>query len=182
MKRLILICILTAGISAVAQEPMSYPDMLASTKEIKLPDSLSFDFTAEEITSLDSVTTRKWFPQLLSAGANKFKNKTYGLMGKISSGNNFDLLVLVEEKKRADSSGIVITYLVSMKKTGEYISSLKAAVSGTKKKTGYNISSWLYKDLKLVQDAKITVNDQQYDDLTYYRINNGGRFIIYTND
>ena len=182
MKRLILICIFTGGISAVAQEPMNYPDLLASTKEIRLPDSLCFDFTAEEITPLDSVTTKKWFPQLLSAGANKFKNKTYGLMGKISSGNNFDLLVVLEEKKRADSSGIAITYLVSMKKTGEYISSLKAAVAGTKKKTGYNISSWLYKDLKLVQDAKITVNDQLYDDLTYYKINNSGRFIIYTND
>ena len=182
MKRFILICLLTACINAVAQEPMNYQDLLASTKEIRLTDSLCFNFSSNDLTVLDSMTTKRWFPQILSAGANKFKNKTYALTGKISTGNNFDLLVLLEEKKRSDSTGIVITYLVSMKKNGEYISSLKAAVSGTKKKTGYNITSWLYKDLKLVQDSKITVNDQSYDDLTYYKINNGGRFIIYTNE
>jgi 2-keto-4-pentenoate hydratase len=129
---------------------------------------------------LDSNTVTKWFPQLLSAGANKFKSKSYSLLGKITTGDKFDLLVLLEDKKRSDSSEIQVTYLITTKKNGDYIASLKAAVNGTKKKSGssYNISSWLYPDLKLVQDSRIMANNQSYNDMVSYKISNGGRFIL----
>jgi len=185
MKHLIPACICTVALAftsnAQAQEALSYEDMLSGTKEIRITDSLNFSAAPDETISLDSVTVTKWFPQLLSTGANKFKNKTYSLLGKITTEDKFDMLLLLEDKKRTDSSEIQVTYLITTKKNGDYIASIKAAVTGTKKKSGYfyNISSCLYSDLKIVQDSRImTNNNLSYNDMVSYRISNGGRFII----
>jgi hypothetical protein len=180
MKRLILISFLTSGMMASAQEPLSYPDMLSGIREINLADSLNFETDPEEVTALDSLTVKKWFPQVLPSTANnKFKNRKFSLVGKITSQENFDLLVLLEEKRRSDSTGTQVVYLISAKKTGDYIASLKAAVSGSKKRTGYNISSCLYKDYRIVQDSKMTVDNKAINDMVYYKINAGGRFVSY---
>jgi len=185
MKLLIPACITTVVLAFCTsnvrgQEALSYEQMLSGTREIIISDSLNFESTEDATVSLDTITVKKWFTQLLSTGSNKFKNKTYSLIGKITSGDKFDLLVLQEDKKRTDSSEIQVTYLITTKKNGDYIASLKAAVKGTKKKSGnyYNVSSCLYSDLKLVQDSKITTNNQSYNDMVSYRITNGGRFII----
>lgn len=180
MKHLILSLLLTGSLVAGAQGPLSYTELLAISKEISLSDSLLFQHTQEESQPLDSSTVKKWFPQLLPAGANnKFKNRLFSLTGKITSHENFDLLIVTEEKKKSDSSGTRVIYLVSVKKSGEFIASLKAAVSGTKKKTGYHISSCLYKDYKIVQDSRITTNSLSYNDMAWYKINATGRFISY---
>lgn len=178
MKTLILLCLICCRPFLYAQSPLSYPELLESTKEIDLADSLHFDTNPGEVTSIDSVTVKKWFRQVLPATAtNKFKNRSFALVGKITTHQNFDLLLLLEEKTRKDSTGTQIVYLVSAKKNGDYIASLQAAVGGTKKKTAYNISSCLYRDYKIVQDSRITINDKAYNDMAWYRINAGGRFI-----
>jgi hypothetical protein len=101
------------------------------------------------------------------------------LIGKLTAAENFDLLVLLEKKRRSDSTGTQIIYLISTRKTGEFIASLKAAVGGTRKRTGYNISSCLYKDYRIIQDSKITVDNKAINDMVYYKINSGGRFVSY---
>lgn len=180
MKRLILFSLLVSGLVGSAQEPVSYAEMLSGTREISLADSLNFDTNPEEVTALDSSTVKKWFPQLLPANANnKFKNRKFSLAGKITTQQNFDLLVLLEEKRRSDSTGTQVVYLISSKKTGEYIASLKAAVSGSKKRTGYHIASCLYKDYRIIQDSKMTVDNKAINDLVFYKINAGGRFVSY---
>ncbi len=181
MKRFVLICFIAATLPAKAQEAISYIDLLAKASEINISDSLVFDTEPGAYTPIDSLTMKKWFPQLLSSGANKFKNKTYSIFGKITYNENFDLLLILEEKRKNDSTGIRISYLISVKKTGEYIQSIKAAVNGTKKKTDYNISSCMYKGNKIVQDSRISTEALVYDDMTNYRINAGGRFIMLIN-
>ena len=99
----------------------------------------------------------------------------------MTSNTNFDLLLMVEEKKRSDSSNVQVIYLITSKKDGKYISSLEVAVTGAKKRSSYNTSSWLYKDLKIMKDSKMTINDKPMNDLAFYKINNGGRFILYPN-
>ncbi len=181
MKLLILAVVMATCTSIVrGQEALSYEEMLTGTKEITISDSLNLSNEEDATFSLDSTTVKKWFAQLLSAGSNKFKNKSYSLLGKITTGDKYDLLVLQEDKKRMDSSEIQVTYLITTKKNGDYIASLKAAVKGSKKKSGnyYNVSSCLYSDLKLVQDSKITTNNQSYNDMVSYRITSGGRFIL----
>lgn len=180
MKRLILIGLLTSSHYAFTQEPVSYNQLLETTKEIDLSDSLHFNAAPEEVFAIDSNTMKKWFPQILPVNAgNKFKNRVFSLAGKITTHSNFDLLVIMEEKRRNDSSGTQVVYLISVKKTGDYIASLKAAVAGTKKKTGYNITSCLYKDYKIIQDSRIIIDDKAYNDMAYYKINTGGRFVSY---
>lgn len=180
MKRLILVGLLSGSMYAFAQEPVSYTQLLETTKEIDLSDSLQFSTVSEESLAIDSNTMKKWLPQILPANAgNKFKNRTFSLAGKITTHHNFDLLVIMEEKRRSDSSGTQVVYLVSVKKTGDYIASLKAAVAGTKKKTGYNITSCLYKDYKIIQDSRIIIDEKAYNDMAYYKINTGGRFVSY---
>jgi hypothetical protein len=163
-----------------AQLPLTYEQLLENTPEISFTDSLLIDAQIKEIPALDSVTVKKWFSAVLPAGSkNRLRNRTYATVGKITSQPNFDLFVLLEEKKKADSSGIQVVYFITLKKDGQFIAKLEAAVNGERKQSGYNITTLLCKDYKIVQDSRITVNDRSYTDMTYYRINGGGRFILY---
>lgn len=179
MKRSLLIVILSSFLQANAQQEPGYDDLLKKVNEISLTDSLHINVTPSHLLLLDSSVVKKWFSPLLGlAKNNRLKNRNYYLAGKITSHDNFDLLFLLEEKKKSDSSNVQVVHLVSSKKEGHYIASIEAAVSGIKKKSNYNISSWLYKDYKIVLDSRILVNDQSIDDMTSYRINRGGRFIL----
>jgi len=180
MKNPILYILLVSGLSASAQEPLSYDQLLGKTREIVLSDSLIFHTQPQDLVSVDSFSVKRWFYQVLPPkAANKFKNRNFSLAGKITHNPGYDLLVLQEEKRRADSTGTLVIYLISMKKNGEYIASLKAAVGGSKKSTSYNITSCLYKDNKLVQDSRMMIDNKPFNDMAWYKINAGGRFVSY---
>ena len=182
MKLLAYLCFLFSPLAVVAQYDTTYSDLINAANEVNLADSISINNTAWQLNPLDSSAIRRWFSQLLPSTANnRLKNRSYYLAGKITSGNNFDLLIVLEEKKKADSTVSQVVYLVTSKKDGTYIASLDIAVTGTRKKSSFTTSSWLYKDYKIVQDSKITVNQKSYADLKQYRINTAGRFILYPN-
>ncbi len=179
MKRNLLIAFLLSCLSSFAQEEPSYEELLRPVSEVTLADSLLIDATPSQLSLLDSSAVKKWFAPILGlAKNNRLKNRNYYLAGKITSNENFDLLVLLEEKKKTDSNSVQVVHLVSTKKDGHYIASIEAAAAGLKKRSTYNISSWLYKDNKLVLDSRISVNEKSFADMTSYRINQGGRFIL----
>lgn len=180
MKFRLFLALLALSFCARAQMPLTYDQLLENTPEINFTDSLLINAQIKEVPALDSASVKKWFSTMLPAGSkNRLKNRTYATVGKITSQANFDLFVLLEEKKRADSSGVQVVYFITLKKDGQFIAKLEAAVNGEKKQSGYNITSLLCKDYKIVQDSRITVNDKSYTDMTYYKINGGGRFILY---
>lgn len=129
---------------------------------------------------IDSVTLLFYFTPVLTTGSQavKLKNRDFFIGGKITSHDNFNLHVLVEEKKKDDSTVLRVIYLVTTKKDGTYISSFKAGVAGTKKKSSYNTNSWLYKDLNILQDSRITTSTASMTDVAKYRITNTGRFMM----
>ncbi len=134
------------------------------------------------MSPVDTITVKKWFSQVLSGSQNsKLKNRDFFLAGKITSNENFDLYILVEDKKKADTSVMQVVHLVTTKKDGHYIASFKAAITGSKKKSSYNTFSWLYKGFNIVQDSKITTSTASLTDVTQYKINNTGRFIMSSN-
>lgn len=166
----------------LAQEDSTYEGLKNSVSEIKLTDSISINNTEWELNRLDSNAMRRWFaPILPSTPNNRLKNRDYFLAGKVTSSNNFDLLILIEEKKKDDTTKSQVAYLVTHKKDGTYIASLEIGLTGIKKKSSFVTSSWLYKDYKIVQDSKITVNQRSYADLKKYKISNSGRFILSAN-
>ena len=178
----VLILLILLAPTVQAQDSTGYQKLLNSTTELDYADSLHFSMLRSDTTQLDSLTVKKYFSPLLTTGANKFKNKTYSLLGKVCTNKYYDLIVLLEEKNRKDSTGISVVYLVTMKKSGDYISSMKAAVSGTKKKSGYNITSHLYNQNRIYQDSRITTNNQPFNEVNYYRISSTGRFILSEKD
>lgn len=183
MTRLITILFLISSLGAVAQNDTStYTGLLGSTNEINITDSISINKTDWIATRLDTNDVKKWFGRLLpSAPNNRLKNRAYYLAGKITSNTNFNLLVVLEEKKKTDSTNSRIVYLVTTKKDGTYISLLETIVISTKKKSIFSTASWLYKDYKIVQDYKITVHNKSYADLRKYKLNKAGRFILSAN-
>jgi hypothetical protein len=163
-----------------AQIPFTYQQLLETTPEINFTDSLLIDAQSTQLPALDTFTVKKWFNAILPLSSkNRLKNRTYAPIGKITMQPNFDLFVLLEEKKRDDSTNVQVVYFFTLKKDGQFIAKLEAAVYGERKQSGYNITSLLCKDYKIVQDSRITVNDKSYTDMTYYKINGGGRFILY---
>lgn len=179
MKRNYLILFIVSSLSGYAQQDAGYDHLLKAVNEIRLEDSLHIGTNPSDMTLLDSNTVKKWFAPLLGFSKNnRLKNRAYYLAGKITGNEKFDLLVLVEDKKKADSNSVQVVHLVSTRKDGHYIASLEAAISGVKKKSSFNTSSWLYKNNKIVLDSRILVNDKSFDEMTSYRINGGGRFIL----
>ncbi|OSZ76960.1 hypothetical protein CAP36_11040 [Chitinophagaceae bacterium IBVUCB2] len=182
MKRLAFFCFLFASTIVKGQDTITYSTLLQSVSELKFTDSLQINAGHSNYKQLDSSVVKKWFSRLLPSGShNRLKNRSYSITGKLTSHANFDLLFVQEEKKKDDTSNVQVVYLVSTKKDGTYISSLEVAVTGNRKRSFYNISSWLYKDYQIVQDNQIIVNDKSYGDMTYYKINGGGRFILSSN-
>lgn len=180
MKKLIFLIFIFSGLASAAQDKSGYDSLLTLAEEVELSDSMHIDSEPKQKNLLDSGSVKKWFSPLLGSGTNnRLKNRAYYLAGKITSNEIFNLLVLMEKKKKTDSAGVQVVYLVTTKKDGTYIASIQAAVGGIKKSSAYKTSSWLYKDFRVVLDSKITVHDKSYDDLSNYKINKGGRFILY---
>lgn len=179
MKKLLLIVFILSSQSIMAQQDSAYKALLNMTREVPLTDSLLLNAIEINIEPLDTFTIKKWFTHALSiSNNNRLKNRNYYLAGKITYNSNFDLLVIVEEKKKADVTGTQVVYLVSAKKNGNYISSLEVAVSGVKNKGTYYTTSKLYKDNKLQLDKKFNINDSSYADVNTYKINKSGRFLL----
>lgn len=182
MKKLIIIFSFFHGLFLNAQTDSSYQLLLKNIAEVQLTDSLLLNAIELQSEPLDTFTIKKWFTQALSINkTNRLKNRDYYLTGKITYNNNFDLLVVVEQKKKADATGMQVVYLVSTKKNGDYISSLEVAVAGIKNNSNYNTSSLLYKDNKLKLDRKFVANDSAYADVNEYKITKNGRFLLAPN-
>jgi hypothetical protein len=180
MRKLIFLFCIFSGLHSAAQDKSAYDSLLTLAEEVELSDSLHINAEPKRKNLLDSSSVKKWFSPLLGSGPNnRLKNRAYYLAGKITSNEIFNLLVLMEKKKKTDSAGVQVVYLVTTKKDGTYIASIEAAIGGIKRKSSYNTSSWLYKDFRVVLDSKMTVNDKSYYDLSNYKINKGGRFILY---
>ena len=182
MKRLIYTVSLLLSLQGVAQDASHYDSLLANTDEVSLSDSLHINTIYDERNRLDSADVKQWFfPLLGSVNNNRLKNRAYFLNGKITGNPNFNLLLIMEEKKKNDTINSQVVYIITTRKDGTYIASLKAAIAGIKKKSSYNTSSWLYSDYKVVLDSKMVINERPYYDLANYKINRTGRFILYPN-
>ncbi len=179
MKKLLVIFFIISSFTLHAQLDSEYKELLKEIAEVPFTDSLLLKAVEMQAEPLDTFTIKKWFTQALSvANNNRLKNREYYLTGKITSNSNFDLLVVVEQKKKADVTGTQVVYLVSTKKNGGYISSLEVAVAGIKNKSTYNTSSLLYSDNKIKLDTKFNLNDTLYADVNVYKINKNGRFLL----
>lgn len=100
MKILFFSCFICCWLNSTAQEDSSYANLLQSTEEIQLTDSLYINTTEWQLRRLDSADVLKWFSPILGlTNTNRLKNRRYYLAGKITSDANFDLVVLMEEKK-----------------------------------------------------------------------------------
>ena len=171
MKKLVLILLLSHCHLLNAQTDSSYQLLLKNISEVKLTDSLLLNAIELQAEPLDTFSIKKWFALALSTNNNnRLKNRNYN--------NNFDLLVVVEQKMKADVTGTQVVYLVSTKKNGSYISSLEVAVAGTKNNSNFNTTSLLYKDNKLKLDRKFVANDSSYADVNVYKITKNGRFLL----
>ena len=185
MRWLVSLFFLFSSLTATGQQDSAsytYRDLLNSTNEIFISDSISINNNQWHLNLMDTTVVKNWFPHLLPATLNnRLKNRNYYLAGKITTNNSFDLVIVLEEKKKADSSTSQVVYLITNKKDGTYIASLEIVVTGTRKKSNFITSSWLYKDYSVVQNSKIIINQHTIADLKLYRINTTGRFILSAN-
>ncbi len=180
MKRSVLpIFFICLGLIGWSQDTL-YKQLLNNTKELTVGDSLRLDELSDG-TKLDSSFAKRFFSPLLSTGNSPFKNRIYTCLGRITDHEYYDLFMVMEDRRRADSTGMTTSYLVTLKKTGDYISSQKVAVTGTKKKTGYNIRSTLFKENRIYIDSKIKTGEKFFEEVENYRITKTGRFILTEN-
>lgn len=181
MKRLSLILLIACFAIKSQSQDTAYQRLVSITRELTVGDSLQLDELNEGVR-LDTALAKRFFSPLLSSGNNRFKNRFYTCLGRITDHENFDLFLVQEDRRRADSSSMATTYLVSVKKTGDYISSEKVIVTGTKKRSGYNIRSTLYKENRIFIDTRIITGEKVFEEVENYRITKTGRFILAEKD
>ena len=159
-----------------------FEELLKGVREVELSDSLHINIKSDQLYRMDSLAVKKWFfPLLGSISNNRLKNRSYYLTSKMTSNPKFNILAILEQKKKSDTISSQVVYLVTTKKDGTYIASIKAAIAGNKKRSSYNSTAWIYKDYKVVLDSKMIINEKEYADMSNYRINGTGRFILYPN-
>src|SRR5436190_6618415 len=211
MRHLYTIFLLLATLSVSAQKILSFKEVLNNATEISITDSILINYFSLEKTSLDKTTGQNFFLIIHRVDNNSLKETEYFSAGKITSHKDFDILLLCSENSNAtgssndgaklpiDRSSIKELFFVLLDKEGNYKNNYLAAmdyeiINYLQKTTLRKISSWIYKDLRIVQhiEAKPKPNDlivtSSVDQETRtrkfsmeYHINDYGVFVAYPN-
>jgi hypothetical protein len=161
-----------------SQTDSSFARFLASANEMEIKDSLPLTTDNWDLQRIDSNDVKKWFRAIIGSGINnRLKNRSYFLAGKISSHPGFDIIFILEEKKKSDS--VQVMHLITTKNSGQYISSLEVAVNGSKRQSVYNTSSTLFPDFTLRKNELMSFGDKSLLNIKNYRITDNGRFMLY---
>jgi hypothetical protein len=163
-----------------AQQNISYKELLLTASEVEMADSLHFNECPAMAIPVDSNTVRSIFrPLYHSAGKNWGNNVQWLLAGKITSYTNYDLLLLIEKNQGADSLCFNTLHLVTMGKEGDYIASFGLYIDRNSKTSRFKTSSFLFRDLSIIQKTKIVASSKKFGGTNEYKINEEGRFIHY---
>jgi hypothetical protein len=180
MKHLILSILLAGSTMLHAQQKVSYTELLASTSEIAFTDSIRFTECPDDYTAIDSNTIKELFRPLYHTKVKSWVcDLSWSLAGKITSYNNYDLLLLVEKNEGKDSLCFNTLHLVTMSKEGGYIASFALYINRNTKSSSYCTSSMLYKDLSIIQNTKVFASFKKFGGSNAYKINEEGLFVYY---
>ena len=209
MRPLYIVFLLLATFSVSAQKVLTFKEVLNTAKEISITDSLLINCFSLEKMALEKTTGQNFFLIIDRVDNNSLKETEYFSAGKITSHKDFDILLLCSEKSIAtgssndgaivpmDRSIIKDLFFVLLDKEGNYKNKYLAAMDYEKinylqKTTLRKISSWISKDLKIVQhiEAKpkptnlIVTSSVNQETRTMnfsmeYHINDYGVFVAY---
>jgi hypothetical protein len=180
MKHLILSFLLAGSVAVHAQNNTNYNQLVNAIPEIELADSLFFDSCPAGAVVLDSLQVRTLFRQLYhTTGKSWGTTISWWLAGKITRYSNYDLLLLVEKNEGKDGICFNTVHLVSISKEGEYIAALGLYINRNNNTTRYTASSFLFKDLSIIQNTRIYASSKNFGGRNEYKINEEGRFVYY---
>jgi hypothetical protein len=180
MKHLILSMLLAGSTLLHAQEKTGYKELLASVNEIILTDSLCFSKCPEALNTLDTSTVKQIFRPLYHSTGKAWGNTlSWSLAGKITTYPNYDLLLLIEKNKGKDSLCFNTLHLITMSKEGSYIASFGLYINRNTAYSSYSTSSYLYKDLSIVQHTNVFASFKKFGGSNAYKINEEGMFVYY---
>ena len=166
----ILLCFTTFFL--YAQKPSTFKEALNTTAEISITDSILVNYFSLEKTYLDPTTGESFFKILYPREKEPPVQDKYFIAGKITSHKNFDILLLCAEKTiknhsnewRAPINRLISKelYFVLLDKEGNYKN--KFLVSLNYERSNYfenntlrKVSSWIYKDLTILQYVETEV-------------------------
>ena len=209
MRFLYTIFFLLITLSIAAQKESTLKEVLKTTAEISITDSILINYFSLKKTVLDNPTAESFFKLIYPKEKQGDPKAGYFVAGKITSHKDFDILLLCSEKTTTtrysnelamipgDPSIIKELYFVLLDKDGNYKNDFLAAmnyeaVNDLQKTTIRNISSWIYKDLKIVQYVEAEPKPTNYDISPFvkvetkainfsmeYHINDYGVFVAY---
>jgi hypothetical protein len=208
MRFFCTIFLLSIILFASAQKPLTFKEVLKTTKEIAITDSFLIDYSSVEKADLDKNTGTSFFKIIERKEDDSLEEADYSIAGKITTHKDFDILLVCTEKSiiirssnnlaslPIDRSIVRELFFVLLDKEGNYKNNFLVAMDYRKKDYEKNItrkiSSWIYADLKIIQHT-LTESWQSY--MIYqpfakgetksfnfsmeYRINDYGVFVAY---
>jgi hypothetical protein len=179
MKKLTFLLALAISTGVMAQKPFTYSDLLKSGTELTNSDSINISIEMQNKKPVDSITIKNLFPPLYQQPGGFWKNTSYWLAGKITSFNNYNLVLIYQENEGKDSSHLRSVYLVTLKKEGAFLYNLAAAWKRDRSASKSSVGeAWLYlKNAKLVIKSKVRTGDKESESRSEYRIDESGNFV-----
>jgi hypothetical protein len=209
MRFLYTIFPLLITLSIAAQKTSKLKDVLKTAVEISISDSILINYITLAKTDLDKTTAESFFKLIYPNEKQANQEVEYFVAGKITSHKDFDILLLCTEKTTTtrytidweptslDYSIIKELYFVLLDKEGNYKNNFLGAmnyetINYLQKNTKRKISSWIYKDFKIVQYVEAEPKPTNYNILPFvkvetktinlsmeYHINDYGVFVAY---
>ena len=208
MRFLYTIFFLLITLSIAAQKASTLKEVLKTTAEISIKDSILINYLSLKKTALDKPTAESFFKLIYPNEKQADQKAKYFVAGKITSHNDFDILLLCTEKIVKDLSEVGSSYqsfnyrelhFVLLDKEGNYKNDFLGAMNyetvnflQKDRRTKRKISSWIYKDFKIIQQieaeirtANLTISPSVKEEtktLNFsmeYHINDYGVFVAY---
>lgn len=171
MKRLLIAIACIISLSARAQK-VSYQSWLNTIPEIQFSDSLYLGIPAEITAATGEDLIQSFLFPLYTASQ---KKQVYAVTGKISSGSDYDILLLYRYNFYRDSLWMKHLFLCTMSKTGSLLHYTRVAEYLFDPQMGNRESgSWLYKDHSFITSMKGMMMKQPFQSRRRFTINHYG--------
>jgi hypothetical protein len=171
MKRIFFLAAMIASLAAQAQTN-NYKSWLNTVSEIKYADSTYLSIPSEiAVTTGEDIIKSFLFPLHMESQ----HKQVYSVIGKITTGPDYDILLLYRYNFYRDSLWMKHLFLCTMSKSGSLLHYTRVAEILFDTQLGNReSSSWLYKDRSFITSMNGTMMQRPFQNRKRFTINHYG--------
>lgn len=179
MKHFIQIIVLAVTLPAFSQQPIKYNDWLSVVPEMPNSNSITMAVPTETGTPVDPIIIRQFIFPLYQDAKETKTPPNYYFTGKITSGYDYDIVLMYHQQKLSDVTSYKQLYLITFSKEGKQLHFERVASDNIHDTVILDIStSSLINGNIILKEGNRTVNDQHFNFKSEYSITQHGIVVV----